>query len=128
MLLIYHRRIEYLNKILFPFFSFDTETNTWNVIEPMKVARYHASATILNEYICIAGGRTYKNNNVFSVELYDPKRNEWRKLAVLNKPRSRFSLIERNGFLYAIGGNNSTEKYDPWTNCWTKVRKLIPER
>lgn len=87
----------------------------------MKRARYNASAAVLGEYIYVAGGQDSEETD--SVELYDPKCDEWTTINPMQVTRSAFALIEYNGCLYAIGGeNHMIEKYNPYKNCWTEVR------
>lgn len=104
----------------FSFFSFDTEKNEWKEIKSMKVARYWASATVLNGYVYVAGGINGIIDSA-SVELYDPKFDEWTEIKPMNRARYAFALVEWDGFLYAMGGHETLEKYDPWKNCWTEV-------
>lgn len=90
----------------------------------MNVVRFCASATILNGYINVAGGRSLEDKTTNSAELYDPKCDAWTNIASMKLDRYDFALIELNGFLYAMGGNedeNVIEKYDPWKNCWSEV-------
>lgn len=89
----------------------------------MKFARYNASATILNGYIYVAGGRANPGGVRTSVELYDPKCDDWTDVKPMIKSRDKFALIESNGFLYAMGGGQrEIERYDPYKARWTVVR------
>lgn len=102
-------------------FSFDIENKTWKTIKPMNVARYLGSVAVLNEYIYVVGGiARYVLTN--SVELYDPKNDEWIQLPPMGETRKEFALFMSKGFLYALGWNEVIERYDPWKNCWKKVR------
>lgn len=84
----------------------------------MTVARSFPSVAVLKEYIYVAGGQACQKY-VALVELYDPKKDAWVKLAPMNNARAAFALFELNGFLYATG--SEIEKYDPWKNCWAEV-------
>lgn len=86
----------------------------------MNVARQSASATVLDGSIYVAGGYT-NVSKTNSVEVYDPKINEWTQVAPMNMPRCRFGLIASNGFLLAMGDDRAIEKFDPRTNWWIKV-------
>lgn len=91
----------------------------------MNVARYYASVTGANGYIYVVGGRKTSKTFYNTVEVYDPKIDEWVQLAPMNKLRSAFVLIKTNGFLYAIGTDKAIETFDPWKNCWTEVYTTI---
>lgn len=107
------------------FFSFDTETKTWQPIKPMNVARYYASATIVNGSIYIAGGRNDLSSLTDTVEVYNPNGDQWMTYTPMNKIRNAFALIKAGEFLYALGSHSSIERYDPWNSCWTVVRTYI---
>lgn len=87
----------------------------------MNVARYMASATVLNGYIYIAGGWAGGEQATSSVELYDPKTDEWFRVTPMSLARGDFVLAETKGFLYALGQDKVVERFDPWKNCWSKV-------
>lgn len=97
----------------------------------MNLSRANASATILNGYIYIAGGVMEIGDEYIptdAVELYDPKTDEWTKVAPMNQPRSNFALIAWNGFLYALGGDAIVERFHPFKNGWTMVCESDAER
>lgn len=89
----------------------------------MNCRRRYAAAAVLSDRIYVAGGYVlpYKNLNTF--ESYDPESDEWTQLSAMNKSRSDFSLIELNGFLYAMGDEKMIDRYDPKENTWTLVSK-----
>lgn len=89
----------------------------------MNYARHSASVIVLNGYIYVAGGID-AGKMLTSVELYDPNIDEWTKMTPMNKARAAFGLIESNGFLYAMGGTGTIEKFHPYKNVWTEVCKL----
>lgn len=87
----------------------------------MEYARKKASATVLNGYLYIAGGLHRWWNANDSVELYDPKSDEWTRGTPMIKSRSQFALNESEGFLYAMGDNSVIERFDTHKNRWTEV-------
>lgn len=95
----------------------------WEPIKPMMTGRSYSSVTAVNGYICVAGGQK-DNASMKSVELYDPKSDEWVQLADMNKSRLAFALMDSNRFVYAIDCFRGIERYDPWKTCWTLVRKF----
>ena len=63
-------------------------------------------------------------------ERYDTILNSWVAIAPLNTPRRSLALGVLGGPMYALGGYDgasslkSVERYDPQSNCWTKVTLL----
>lgn len=88
----------------------------------MNHARFCASVTVVNEYIYVAGGLDGELPSD-KVELYDPKRDEWKQLTSMIKPRYAFSMINSNGFLYAFGHGYtaSIERFDTLKWEWKEV-------
>lgn len=95
------------------------ETQTWEEIKSMNDVRWFPSAVVLDGRIYVAS-ESGKTGN--SVEMYDPKSDEWTEVAMMHKHRLLFTLIESNGFIFAMGGDPVIERYDPRENCWTMVR------
>lgn len=92
----------------------------------MNVARVLASVIVVNGHIHVAGGENVSNDDQLnSVESYDPKSDEWIQLAPMKKKRACFVLKYSNRFLYAMGYHKVIERYDPWKQSWTEVRKFI---
>lgn len=105
-----------------PLFSFDIENNSWEIIVSMNVARTSPAVTSLNGYIYVTGGYAREDPGSYSVELFDPKTDEWTELAPSKKHRHIFTLTESNGYLFAIGGKTrAVERYEPYKNSWKKV-------
>ena len=56
--------------------------------------------------------------------------NSWVAIAPLNTPRRSLALGVLGGPMYALGGYDgasslkSVERYDPQSNCWTKVTEF----
>ena len=63
-------------------------------------------------------------------ERYDTILNSWVAIAPLNTPRRSLALGVLGGPMYALGGYDgasslkSVERYDPQSNCWTKVIQI----
>lgn len=89
----------------------------------MNVARYNAAATIFLGYICVAGGTINSGSHDNSVELYDHNTDRWVKLPNMHRSRAAFSLFEAKGFLYAIGSNKISERYDSRVDVWAGVNR-----
>lgn len=88
----------------------------------MNVARDSAGVAVLNEYIYVAGGKQmFPCTQIHTVEQYDPKKDEWVKLAPMPASRQSFALFKSKEFLYAIGDKDGIERYDPSQNSWKEV-------
>lgn len=95
----------------------------------MKQGRKHASTTVLNEYICIAGGLITNHFGGFvpePLELYDTKRDEWKEIPPIDSRGSEYVITEWKGSLYAMGrrwgaNNEVIKKFDPFKNIWALV-------
>lgn len=102
--------------------SFDTENDSWETIRSMNIARASAAVANLNGYIYIPRGYTIRLSagTTTSVELYNPKTDEWAKQTPTQVPHN--VLIESNGFLFAMGGRKQViERFKPYTNSWEAV-------
>lgn len=88
----------------------------------MNAPRRNPSATVLNGYIFVAGGRDNQSSVMNSVELYDTKSDEWVQLTPMEPGRDLVAFMVSNRFVYAIGLEDAIERYDPWKTCWTEVR------
>lgn len=87
----------------------------------MNVARNHAVATVMNDYIVVAGGKIEHNTKINVVELYDPKSDEWVQIAPMSVPRHAFALAKSKKFLLAIGKHDITDVFNPQKHGWSKV-------
>ncbi|CAG5133354.1 unnamed protein product [Candidula unifasciata] len=62
--------------------------------------------------------------------VFDQTEASWKVKARMQTPRSQFSLVIVDGYVYAVGGHDgadilaSVERYDPHINTWTVVHAL----
>ena len=105
------------------FCRYDTKTNHWTSVEPMKTKRKHLGTAVLDNLLYAIGGRD-ENTELNSVEKYDPTTNQWSSVVAMNFRRSGVGLAVVNGHLYAVGGFDgsnylkSVEWFDPAINQW----------
>ena len=106
----------------------------------MPTKRRWAGVAALDNKIYVTGG--YGNNqNMSSVDCYDPDTNTWSQMANMNIARYGHSLVSLHGRLYAIGGHyivdgvggggyrvDSVEVYDPDNNTWTLLQHKLDGR
>ncbi|MCX7748740.1 MAG: hypothetical protein N2645_17920 [Clostridia bacterium] len=110
--------------------EYDPATDTWNAKADMLTKRDFAGAAVVNGKIYVTGGLTWANSTIQylkSTEEYNPATNTWTLKTDMLHTRHGHSLVEYNGMLYAIGGDEAenTEVYDPVSNQWQQAE--IPE-
>ena len=106
----------------------------------MPTKRGALAAAVIGGKIYVVGGANRKIFNLVNtpaLEMYDPIKDAWKKLAPLPTPRDHLTASSFDEKLYAIGGridvnfhNNldTNEVYDPKTNLWTRLSPLPTKR
>lgn len=107
---------------LFCFFlsSSIAQTIVWKQLAQLPEGYYCGEAVTLNNEIYFVAGRNDMSVTPFFYK-YNPKSNQWIKLADIPKPTINLALAAVNGKIYAIGGDlfkNTNREYDPLTNSW----------
>jgi N-acetylneuraminic acid mutarotase len=109
---------------------YDPDTNQWETLTSMSVAREGLSAAVLNGKLYAIGGQ-----NLSSVEMYDPQTGQWSAGQAL--PTSVFvgSAIATRGKILLIGGKNPSGQnldqvleFDPATNQWSQKAPMPTAR
>uniref|UniRef100_A0A3P9HXX4 Kelch-like ECH-associated protein 1a n=1 Tax=Oryzias latipes TaxID=8090 RepID=A0A3P9HXX4_ORYLA len=82
------------------------------------------------QLIYVAGGYQHTQNSLASMVAFDPRRNNWLKLADMETPCSGLGACALFGLMYTVGGKNlslqsNTESnslccYNPMTNQWSQ--------
>jgi len=91
----------------------------------LKNERMISAAVVFKNHLYVAGGKTYNNNDLATVERWDFT-TEWTSVKSMNHARSGFALIEIGGKLVAIGGYHygtlrfvhQIEVYDDINDVW----------
>ena len=121
-------------------YEYDPKKNKWTDKAKMPTKRGALAAAVINNQIYVIGGSNRKIFNLVNtsaLEVYDPLKNTWKRLAPLPTPRDHLTASPVDKKLYAIGGridlnfdNNLdiNEVYDPKTNHWTKLAPLLTKR
>ncbi len=115
---------------------YDTATDTWTEAKSMNHARGGASVSIVNGKIYVMGGMgwpqipNHPGPFLSSVEVFDPKNNQWTEITEMPAPKAGHTASVINGKIYVIGGGfrdndefkylSTVEVYDPETDRWTQ--------
>jgi uncharacterized repeat protein (TIGR03803 family) len=108
---------------------------TWATNNPMVVARWSHTATLLNNgSVLIAGGLIYNvngiSNDTNACELYDPASGFSSLTAPMQNSRHSHvaTLLPGGQVLVAGGGGQSSEVYDPPSASWINYASMNDER
>ncbi len=92
----------------------DGSLGVWQIATPMTTPRYRLAAVAVGNYIYAIGGSDCVSSDygLTSVERTtvnpDGTLSSWQTMASTVIPRSRVAAVTANGYLYAIGGYNSS--------------------
>ncbi|XP_078493199.1 uncharacterized protein LOC144748750 [Ciona intestinalis] len=106
----------------------------WYKVAFMNKQHQYAASAVLNDQMCVAGGRDGGNNVLSSVELYNPVVNTWTHIAPMQTKRCQHALVCYNGRLYTFGGGeflnrlNSMESFDPREGKWKLLKPMNEKR
>jgi N-acetylneuraminic acid mutarotase len=123
---------------------FDTETGKWAQLKPMSLPRNHHSVAYLDGKIYAVGGRVgscFSNgwsSNVSMNEAYDIASDTWTTRAPMPTARSGTGAEAPDGRVHVLGGEGwidefggvfrAHEAYDPKTNTWAKLPRMLTPR
>ena len=115
---------------------YDPATDTWTKAQSMKHARCSAAIDVVNGEIYAIGGLGWSQIEnqldvyLSSVEVFNPKTNQWQKRTEMSAPKALHTASVINGKIYVIGGYfkedsefkklSTIEIYDPATDRWTQ--------
>ena len=123
---------------------FDTDTNKWTTLRPMSLPRNHHSVAYADGKIYAVGGRVgscFSNgwsSNVSMNEAYEIASNTWTTRLPMPTARSGTGAEALDGKIHVLGGEGWVEEfggvfrahevYDPKTNSWAKVARMLTPR
>uniref|UniRef100_A0A0P4WN36 Kelch-like protein diablo n=3 Tax=Scylla olivacea TaxID=85551 RepID=A0A0P4WN36_SCYOL len=110
---------------------FDPLAHSWRSLSclPFAVSK-HGLVVSGENVLYLAGGEFPDGTVTRCLCRYDPVLDEWHDLAPMSRPRSELGLATLDGYVYAVGGwdgsNRLTdvERYDPRTNAWSPVASM----
>ncbi len=108
------------------FEEYDPEIGRWLDRAALPVGLERFAMASLNERIYVAGGFSADSGSspVADVWSFDPVANVWQSETAMPGPKSAFSLLAVEGFLYAVGGEGGVAGmfvYDPEALAWSTV-------
>ncbi|KAJ8335544.1 hypothetical protein SKAU_G00388860 [Synaphobranchus kaupii] len=106
----------------------------WGAETQLPARRSHHCVAVLGGFLFTAGGSSSRDNGGDAASnllyRYDPRSNQWIKVASMNQRRVDFYLGAMEDCLIAVGGRNdngalsSVEVYCPLKDCWHYVPGL----
>ncbi len=116
---------------------YDPATDTWARAKSMNHARSGAAISVVDGKIYVMGGtgwpqiRNHPGPFLSSMEVYNPKTNQWREIGDMPAAKSSHTASVINGKIYVIGGFfrgngldlkyfKTIEIYHPETGRWTQ--------
>eukprot|EP00118_Oscarella_pearsei_P009849 m.57751 g.57751 ORF g.57751 m.57751 type:complete len:596 (+) comp34758_c0_seq3:50-1837(+) len=114
---------------------FDPADNTWSFCADMTLARSGVGVCVIDGILYAFGGRNRTLNIYYDVvERYDAMSNRWERLPHMISIRAWPAVAAHGGIAYVCGGYDgrarlsTVECFDPRTNEWKLVRKMIDSR
>ena len=89
---------------------YDPDTDTWAKAKNMNHARAGAAAGVVDGKIYVMGGTglpmiiNHPGPFLSSIEVYDPKRNNWREIGAMPTAKAGHTASVINGKIYVMGG------------------------
>ena len=115
---------------------YDPVTDTWTKSKKMNHVRSGAAISVVDGKIYVMGGTgwpqlpNHPGPYLSSVEVFNPKTNQWRAIREMSEPKAGHSASAIDGKIYVIGGGfrgnglyiylSTIEIYDPETDIWTR--------
>ncbi|MEW5854417.1 MAG: kelch repeat-containing protein [Myxococcota bacterium] len=117
------------------FSSYDTATNTWEILPPMPVPRDHLVGGAVGDTFYALGGRSPLTARV---DAFSTSTGQWSERASGPTARAGTAAAVLDGVIYVFGGEgnsadplgifNDTEAYDPATDSWRVLRVMRTPR
>ena len=113
----------------------------WEPITEIPTKRKGFSTAVVDDKIYLIGGTLFENGRgpfgLSTVEVYDPKMNNWQKIADMPTPRAGAKTAVIDGTIYVFGGYSGidnrgenfkfldiVEAYNPKTDTWVRKQDM----
>ena len=120
---------------------FQLPTTHWEPISEIPTKRKGFSTAVFNDKIYLIGGTLFENGRgpfgLSTVEVYDPKMNNWQRIADMPTPRAGARTAVVDGTIYVFGGYSGiddrgenfkfldvVEAYTPETDTWVRKQDM----
>lgn len=107
-----------------------SQTIEWKKLASLPEGYNGGEAVSLNNEIYFVAGRTQTSMSAAFYK-FNPKDNQWIRLADVPKSATNFALAAVNGKMYAIGGDlfqDANREYDPETDSWRLLQPMPTPR
>jgi N-acetylneuraminic acid mutarotase len=113
--------------------AYSPKTKTWSAMADMPTAREDTAAVVEKNIIYVIGGNDINNNNLATVESYNPATNTWTEEApmlgtkaspaagLLGTLKTGYTIVAAGGAVQPGQITGDTEGYDAATNTWTEL-------
>ena len=105
---------------------YDPSSGEWQTLSPMSEPRQGMASAVLNDKLYAIGGQ-----DLSSVEVYDPKLEQWSLGTALPSEVNHGQAISFNGKILLFGGRDSADQelnqvleYNPVTDLWTQKPEM----
>ena len=113
-----------------PMCSYNPKQNKWISCANELPSPLNCSLTSFNEELYLIGG----NNHWKSVDKYDPKLEEWKRIEPMKTGRASHCAVAMGNLIYVLGGwcsgvcHRGVECFDPSANQWTEKPSMTVAR
>jgi N-acetylneuraminic acid mutarotase len=114
--------------------AYDPQTDTWEMLAPMRFPREHLMAGAANGRVYAIGGRYRPAYTLPFVEEYDPTTRTWTERDPMPTGRSGGTAAVVDNVIYVFGGEGDLENpdgvfpqveaFDPAANAWLQLERM----
>jgi hypothetical protein len=94
----------------------------WEEMAPLATPRKQHAAVALDGQIWVLGGLDQNNTALASVEMYDPKTNQWTPERAMPQALGELTAVAIGGMIYVPTGSDQVLRYYPKTGSWSSSR------
>ena len=111
-------------------YTYDINSEVWNIIAELNVARNRTSCTVFEGKVVVTGGYNH-NGGLKSVEAYDYYENRWTYLPDMTKKRRNHSTASMCNKMFVVGGKSTIncEVFDSYSRKFSEIKSgiIVPD-